>query len=142
MFTNTKNVRSEISGKPATVSYGLVSPAVFGKTSLSLTENRVIESTKRIIASRYCEIILSEVESVEICEGGYPLLLILGFVTLSLMGLGLIFFVLYFLIKCKYLIIRSQGNAQVVCISGTGSMERAREFMIDVLRCAEDAKQK
>lgn len=142
MFTNNQNVRSEISGKPATVSYGLVAPASFGKTSLSLTDNRVIESTKRIIASRYCEIILSEVESVEICEGGYPLLLVLGFITIYIFGLGIIFFVLYFLIKCKYLIVRSQGNAQVVCISGTGSMERAREFMIDVLRYAEEAKQK
>ena len=141
MFTNTKNVRSEISGKPAAVSYGIVAPATFGKTSLSLTDNRVIESTKRIIASRYCEIILSEVESVEINEGGYPALLALGFLTIGF-GVGLIFLVMYFLIKCKYLIVRSHGNVQVVCISGTGSMERAREFMIDVLRYAEEAKQK
>ena len=141
MFTSTQKVRSEISGKPATVSYGLVAPAFFGKTSLTLTDNRIIESTKRIVATRYCEIILSEVESAEISEGGYPILLVLGFVTISV-GVGIIFFVMYFLIKCKYLIVRSHGNTQVVCISGTGSMERAREFMIDVLRYAEEAKQK
>ena len=43
----------------------------------------------------------------------YLLFLALGFLTIGF-GVGLIFLVMYFLIKCKYLIVRSHGNVQVV----------------------------
>jgi hypothetical protein len=130
----------EISGKPAISNYGFIAPGFFGRTKLTLSENRVIEDTKRIVASRKCEFILSEVDSVEISEDGNPILLSLGFFTLFFYGIGIIFFVLYFIFKYQYLIIRSGANVQVMSIPNSSTMEKAKAFMDKVLATAESAK--
>ena len=130
----------EISGKPATSSYGFVTPSFFGRTKLTLTQNRVIEDTKQIVATRKCESILSGIDSVEIAEGGNPLLLVLGFMTIAIYGLGFIFFVLYFFLKHQYIVIRSGSNVQVMAISGSVNMDKARVFMDTVLTAAQNAK--
>jgi hypothetical protein len=131
----------EISGKPAMSSYGFVAPSFFGRTKLTLTENRVIEDTKRIVATRKCESILSEIDSVEIAEDGNPLLLFLGFMTLAFYGLGILFFVLYFFLKHQYIIVRSGSNVQVMAISGGINMDKANVFMDTVLSAAHSAKE-
>jgi hypothetical protein len=136
------NVLLEISGKAANSYYTFLAPALLGKTTLQLCETRIIERTRKMIATRYCEVILSEVDSVEIVEDGISWLLVLGFFTLFLYGLGIIFFILYFFFKYKYLIIRSGSNAQVLCISGASNMERAKTFMEEVLYRSEQAKPK
>jgi hypothetical protein len=131
----------EISGKPAMSSYGFVAPSFFGRTKLTLTENRVIEDTKRIVATRRCESILSEIDSIEIAEDGNPLLLVMGFMTLALYGLGILFFVLYFFLKYQYIIVRSGSNVQVMAISGSINMDKAKVFMDTVLSAAHSAKE-
>jgi hypothetical protein len=130
----------EISGKPAISNYGFIAPAFFGRTKLAITESRVIEETKRIVASRKCEFILSDIDSVEIAEDGNPLLLTLGFMTLFFYGIGIIFFVLYFIFKYQYLIIRSGVNAQVMAIPNSSTMEKAKIFMEKVLSSAQHTK--
>ncbi len=127
----------EVSGKAATSYYGFLAPTLFGKTTLQLTDSRIIERTRKTIHSRYCEVPLSKVDSVEIAEDGMSWLLVLGFFTLALYGLGLVFFLLYFFVKYKYLIVRSGSNVQVLCIQGGPGMERAREFMAAVLQQTE-----
>jgi hypothetical protein len=139
MYNSSQPVM-EISGKPAISSYGFIAPAFFGRTRIALTENRVIEDTKRIVASRKCEFLLSEIDSVEITEDGNPLLLTLGFMTLFLYGIGIIFFVLYFIFKYQYLIIHSGVNAQVMAIPNSSTMEKAKLFMEKVLASAQSAK--
>jgi hypothetical protein len=131
----------EISGKPAVSTSGFVTPSFFGRTKLSLTENRVIEDTTRIIATRRCESILSEIDSVEIAEGGNPIWLFFGFMTLPLYGLGFLFFVLFFFLKCQYIIVRSGSNVQVMAISGGINMDKANVFMDTVLSAANSAKE-
>lgn len=135
-----QNILLEISGKAANSYYGFLAPALFGKTTLQLCETRIIERTRKIVATRYCEVILSEVDSAEIVEDGVSWLLVIGFLTLAIYGLGIIFFILYFFFKYKYLIIRSGSNAQVLCISGSGGMERAKTFMTEVLRLSEQVR--
>jgi hypothetical protein len=130
----------EINGKPAISSYGFIAPAFFGKTKLALTETRLVEETRRIVATRRCEVILSEVDSIEISEDGNPFLLTLGFMTLFFYGLGIIFFVLYFVMKYQYLIIRSGSNVQAMAISNSVTMEKAKAFMEKALTCAQAAK--
>ncbi len=132
----------EIYGKPAISSYGFIAPAFFGKTKLALTETRLIEETRRIVATRKCEVILSEVDSIEIAEDGNPFLLTLGFMTLFFYGIGIIFFVLYFVMKYQYLIVRSGSNIQVMAITSSMTMEKAKAFMEKALACAQAAKPK
>lgn len=139
-MNTSQKVLLEVNGRAANSYYGL-SPALFGKTTLQLCETRVVERTRKIVASRDCQVILSQVDSVEIVEDGISWLIFLGILTLFL-GIGIIFLILYFFFKYKYLIISSGSNTQVLCISGANSMERAKVFMAEVLKRAEQAKLK
>lgn len=134
-----QTVLQEVTGGAAFSNVGVLTPAMFGNTTLQLTHNRVIERTKRIISRRYCEIQLHRVDSAEIVEEGVIALLILGFPLLALFFVGIIFIILYFFIKNKYLIIRSDSNA-VVMVIRSGKTEQARAFMEQVLKAAEVAQ--
>ncbi|OUC15233.1 MAG: hypothetical protein B0A82_07725 [Alkalinema sp. CACIAM 70d] len=139
-MNSSQTILLEISGQAANNYYNFLSPAFMGKTTLQLSETRLIERTRKMVASRYCEVLLSEVDSAEITEDGISWLLVLGIVTLWVFGIGLIFIVLYFIFKYKYLIIRSGSNIQVVCIANATAMERAKTFMAEVLSKSEKAK--
>lgn len=141
-MNSNKQILLEISGQAAHSYYGMLSPALFGKTTLQLCETRVIERTRKVVATRYCEVLLSEVDSVEIAEEAISWLLIVGLLTIFIYGLGFILIAIYFFFKYKYLIIHSGSNAQVLCISGDANMEKAKVFMEDVLKRAEQAKPK
>lgn len=138
-MNNSYKVLLEISGQAANSYYNFLSPALFGRTTFQLCESRIVERTRKVVATRYCEVILSEVDSAEIVEDGVSWLLFLGIFTLFF-GVGIIFIVLYFFLKYKYLIIRSGSNAQVLCIAGSNGMEKAKTFMAEVLKRAEEAK--
>ncbi|MCG9885863.1 MAG: hypothetical protein MH825_09875 [Cyanobacteria bacterium] len=140
-MSNSRNAVLEITGKAANSYYSFLSPALIGTTTLQVRKGRVVERTRKIIATRNCEILLSEIDSVEIIEDGISWLLVLGIFTVFLYGLGIIFWILYFFLKYQYLIIHSGGNAQVLCISGAGGMERAKTFMEEVLRRSEQTRQ-
>jgi hypothetical protein len=127
-----------ISGKAATAFGGGIVRASFGRTTLVLQTNRVIETTRRPIAARDCELLLSEVESAEIITKSNPVWLVLGFLTFALYGLGLIFFVLFFVLKHRFLIVHSRGNA--VFVSFDGDDGPYRQFMEAVLTEAERAR--
>jgi len=129
---------ASVQGKPASAALGTVVPSMFGRTTLYLLKDRVVENTKRIVAGRDSELLLSEVDSAEITFKGNPLWIVLGFVTIALYGLGIIFFIIYFFAKHKFLIIHSKSNAQVVCIKGDDSNHR--EFMKAVLGTAVQVK--
>lgn len=139
---SSQSSSTELVGKAANAYYGFLSPALFGKTSFQISDNRITEKTKKIVASRYCQVLLSEVDSVEIVEDGVSWLLVLGLSLLLLYGIGIIFLILYFFFKYKYLIIRSGSNTQVLCITGTGGMDRAKAFMSEVLMRSERLKAK
>ena len=142
-MTRSRSIMQEITGKAANNNYGILSPASLGgTTTLQLYENRLVENTKKLIATRHCEVILTEIDSVEIAEEGISWILVLGIMTLFLYGLGIIFIILYFIMKYKYLIVRSGSNAQVLCIANNANMEKARSFMYAVLAQAEREKRK
>jgi hypothetical protein len=138
---NSTAVIASFTGKPAVSNYGFLAPAFFGNTTLSLTHNRVIERTQKIIASRNCEVPITRIDSVEITEDGNPLLLVLGFTTIWF-GIGILFFALYFIMKYKFLVIRSGSNVQVVVIPGFGSepINQAKTFMDSVLNTMEQSE--
>lgn len=120
---------AQFTGGAVNNAYGILSPVGFGRTTtLILTEDRVIEITKKFIASRYCEIRVSRIDSVEITEQGISWLLILGFMTIALYGIGLIFIILYFFIKQKYLLIYSGSNMIAVQIQKKMDKAIASDF--------------
>jgi hypothetical protein len=133
---NRENAILELTGKPGNSNYGVIAPSFWGRTKLQLQPTRLVESTQKIIARRNCTVLLTQIDSVEIVEEGNPLWLVLGFLTISIL-IGVIFFVLYFVIKHKYLAIRSGSNFQLVMIDST-NQERAEQFMNAVLKRAEE----
>ena len=137
MNQNSHTVTS-VEGKPAATTFNNVSAGLFGKTKLFLTSSRVVETTRRIISRRYSELLLSEIDSAEITTGGNPLWILLGILTLGFYGAGIIFFIVYFLSKQQFLIIRSKGNAQILAMEG--DEEHYRQFMFYILKAAEEVK--
>jgi hypothetical protein len=125
----------ELTGKPGIASYGAVVPGSFGRTTLQLQPTRIVEKTKKLIATRDCTVLLTQIDSVEIVEEGNPLWLVLGLFTIMFL-IGIIFFVLYFILKHKYLLVRSGSNVQLVMLNSQNEAN-AEEFMQAVLKAAE-----
>jgi hypothetical protein len=132
---NREDAIVELTGSPGVYSYGMIVPGFWGRTTLQLQPTRLVEKTQKIIARRHCAVLLTQIDSVEIIEEGNPLLLTLGILTVSLM-IGFIFIILYFVIKNKYLAVRSGSNVQLVMLNST-NIERAQQFMNAVLKQAE-----
>ncbi|HEV3143323.1 MAG TPA: hypothetical protein VGZ47_05490, partial [Gemmataceae bacterium] len=125
-------------GKPVSSWATAMVPATFGKTTLQLLETRVIERTRRPIVQRDCGMLLSEVDSGEIVTHGNALLIALAIPTFFLFGLGILFFILYFFMKHRFLVIRSQSNAVLVALKG--DVGPYQQFLDAVLSAAEAAK--
>ncbi len=125
----------ELTGKPGVANYGTVVPGFFGRTTLQIQPTRLVEKTQKLIARRHSTVLLTQVDSVDIVEEGNPLLLILGFVTLTFF-VGIIFFILYFIFKHKYLVVRSGSNVQLVMLNSLNEAN-AEAFMNAVLKQAE-----
>jgi hypothetical protein len=133
---NRENAILELTGKSGNSNYGVVAPSLWGRTKLHLQPTRLVESTQKIIARRNCTVLLTQIDSVEIVEEGNPLWLALGFLTISFL-VGIIFFVLYFVIKHKYLVIRSGSNFQLVMLDSSNE-SKAEQFINAVLKRAEE----
>jgi len=107
-----------ISGKRAYTKLGGLTPSMFGRTTLELHKDRVVEVTKGPIYARDCHVSIAEIDSAEVVTCGNQLYLIAGIVTLGFFGLGLLFLLLYFFMKHKFLVIHSASNALAVVIKG------------------------
>ncbi len=131
---------AEVEGPRAIAKFGTLAPAFLGSTIIQLHEDRVIEYTTGPIAARECHLLATEIDSVEILTTGNPLWLLLGVLMLPVYGLGLIFLVLFFFIKHRFLAIRSAGN--VVAVGLRGDEEPYRKFMFNVSKIANHYKTK
>jgi hypothetical protein len=144
-MADRENSIMELTGKPGVGSYGAIIPGLFGRTTLRLQPTRIVEQTQKIIARRNCVVLLAQVDSVEIVEAGNPFWSALGFVTLvylvRLLGvfailISILFFVLYFIFKHKYLVVRSGSNIQLVMLNSQNGAN-AEQFVQAVLKAAE-----
>lgn len=127
-----------VKGKPAVAWHGTVTSSAFGTTTLQLFERRVVETTKIIVSSRDSEILLTELVSVDMTTKGNPLLIVLCVLTLWLFGFGLLFLILYFFVKHRFLIIHSKSKVQAVAVRGDET--QYQHFMAVVLSAAEQQK--
>ncbi len=128
-----------ISGNPVNGYNGFFYPTMFGTAELTLGKTRLVEETKKLFSSRYAEFRLREIESAEILTHRNSAYLMLGILTLGLFGFGLLFFIAYFLVKCKLLMIYTHSRVSVIGIKGDDSAYY--EFIDQVLTAAEQADQ-
>ena len=106
-----------ITGRPATLTVGgWLVPSWSGRTTLQIKGARVVEDTRRFLTQRHRELIIGEVDSAEIAYQGSPTLLILGVFTFPLLGFGLLFILLHFFIRERYLIIRTRSSSVAMMI--------------------------
>jgi hypothetical protein len=128
-----------ITGRPATLTVGgWLVPSWSGRTTLQIRGGRVVESTRRTLSERHRELIIGEVDSAEIAYQGSPTLLLVGIATFWMLGLGLIFILLHFVIRERYLIIRTRSSSVALMIRGDDAPHR--QFMNVVLQQAAQTK--
>lgn len=124
-------ILAEVKGKGAVVTpWHGYQESMFGSGRLILTPTRVIERTKLIVTERNTTIPLDQVHGVSIVTMGNPLLMVLGIATLVI-GVGLLFLILYFFMKKRYLVIASANMVEVVAIKG--KLNDYEDFARDVL---------
>lgn len=107
-----------VSGRPAVIRFGLLFPSIVGTTRLWLASDRIIEETRGPLSRRHTELRLEHIESVELGTARFPLLFLVGILTLAAQGLGLAVLVLWFLIRVRYLTVRSSGAVVAVRMKG------------------------
>jgi hypothetical protein len=127
-----------VKGKRAYAKLGGLTPAMFGSTVFEMHKDRVIEITRGPVLARDCHVSIAEVDSAEVVTCGNPLFLVLGFLTLALFGLGLLFFVLYFVLKHKFLVLHSSSNIMAMAIKGDPS--QFHEFKSNVIKLTNHYK--
>lgn len=106
-------------------------PSPFATGTLSLTPERVIETSQRLIGRRRVELLLPRVESAALVSHGHAGLLLAGFLLLWLYGFGLIFLLAYMLWRPTYLVIR--GSNTTLAIMVRGSRQPYEQFLNAVL---------
>lgn len=131
---------ASVKGKRAYAKLGGLTPAMFGSTVLELHKDRVVELTKGPILSRDCHVSIFEIDSAEIVACGNQLYLVLGLATLPFFGLGLIFILLYFLMKHKFLVIHSSSN--VLALNIRGDDTEFHEFKSNAIKLTNHYKLK
>ncbi len=108
---SNQSVIGEVSGKRVHVMYGggLVSQ-LFGSTTFTLYEDRLVEDSKGVVLKDHTQVPIDAITGVNICTHGNPLLLVIGFATLPVFGLGILFLILYFFMCKNFLVVSSEGH--------------------------------
>lgn len=128
----------QVSGKRVQVMYGggLV-PQMFGKTTFTLYPDRLVEDTTGVVLKDHTQVPLNAINGVNICTHGNPILLILGFATLWVFGLGLIFLILYYFIRKNFLVVISEGHIYALQRKGAdGKYTDFAETLMDLVIAA------
>ena len=107
-----------VTGRPAVARLGMLFPAVVGTTRLWLESDRIVEETRGPLSRRHTEVRIADVESVQITTSRFPLLFLIGVLTLALQGFGLLVLILWLLVRVRCLAVRSSGTAVVIRMKG------------------------
>lgn len=128
------SIITEITGKPAnSVAFAWAVASFFWSSTLRLYSDRIVWDSKRIISWNNVIIPLRKVDSVEIITKWNAIWLLLWIITLPLMWLGIIFIVMYFSLKERFLIMISWNNIQAVAVRSSYDIKAFNEFMEKVV---------
>ncbi|NJM47723.1 MAG: hypothetical protein HC860_17445 [Alkalinema sp. RU_4_3] len=152
MITSNTASIVEMTGTPVTFKYGVLYRGL-GKTSIALKPKHLVEQTQNRclgmwFGSRHCEIALHQIDSVEIVEQGNQLFLILAGI-LGVASAGIPLFILgtmlclmlYFLLRNRFLVVRSSTNAIGILIDGDLDMDRAKLFMQEIIQIGDHPRE-
>jgi len=101
-----------ISGKPATLYAGHIVPSFWGECELHHTEDGIIHSINEGTSLTYIHD--SQIDSIECSLRRNPFWMILGLSTIGLLGIGIIFIVMYFFMLNRCVLIYSAGNCLAI----------------------------
>jgi hypothetical protein len=125
------DVLAEVSGASVTILWHGYQWSYWGSARMMMTATRVIERTKFFVSERQTAVPLSQVTGVTMLKTPNPILLVLGFITLPLLGLGLIFLILALFQKHTYLVVTAPNC--VLVIGCKGKIQNYEDFMLDIL---------
>lgn len=131
---------NEVSGKRVMVSFGgVLTPQLFGRTTFTLENDRLVERSSGVVAREKCQIPLAMISAMAMSTRGNPVFLVFGILTLPLFGLGLLFIVLYFLLPRHFLVTHS--NNYITALNCRGDLQPYHDFADAVTRAAIEAQE-
>ena len=127
-------ILAEITWKPAnSIAFAGAVASFIWYSTLRLYEDKIVWDSKRIISWNNVIIPLRKVDSVEVITKWNAVWLFLGIITLPLFGLGIIFLILYFIMKERFLIMVSWNNVQAIAVRSSYDIKAFNEFMDKVV---------
>jgi hypothetical protein len=136
---NREQILEEVAGKAVQIHWGSYTQAFFGSGRLQLMPNRVVETTYFIISERHREILLTDIQAVDYLVTGNPWFLFFGILLLPCL-VGIVFLVLYFIVKYRYLVVHCASCSQAIGIQG--NMDPYLDFRDAVLHEVGRAKRR
>jgi hypothetical protein len=102
--------KKELTGKPGNVWNGVVVPGG-GKTAFAIEDDLLIAKTVTTFGLERKTIYtkLSDIGSIELCQGRLWWLIVLGISTLAFFFVGLIFIILFFFLKQKWITVHCRS---------------------------------
>ncbi|WP_099069280.1 hypothetical protein [Nostoc linckia] len=137
MRSNSLQSNIEISGKPGLIWGNIIVPTA-GRAKIRIKiVGDLLQSNidsgygleKKDIQTR-----IQDIKSIEISSGPLAWLLVLGITTLFLYGLGIIFIILYFFIKQRWLIIYTSTLSIIVFYNKPEDVEQFRSTVLALAR--------
>ncbi len=129
--STSSSLIASVSGKRVIAKWGTLTPSFFGSTTLELHQDRVVEYTDGLVASRECHAGIAGIDSAELNSAGNPIFLVLGIATLAIFGLGILFLILYFVFRHRYLVICSNFNVMALALKG--DEQQYKNFLFAVM---------
>jgi len=108
-------------------STSLLAGAGFSKTSLVLTD-RTLSGVGKTYTAKSKGVVsfaanLKDISSLGIEYASHWILILLGILTLPLFGLGLLFIILYFVSKERYIVVNVQGALYALSLRGISNQD-------------------
>jgi hypothetical protein len=128
---------TEIKGKPGIIWGNLVVPTgIRSRIAIKLTGD-LLQSNVRLafgLENKEIKTRVQDISSIEVAEGRLWWLLWIGIATLSLYLIGVIFIILFFVVKQRWLIIYTQSVKLVVFHKRVESVEQFRDAVFAAIQ--------
>lgn len=136
-ITSRNQANAEINGRPGVIWGNLIVPASGrSKIKIKIVGDHLQTNVDLAYGLEKKEIItpIQEVKSIEIAQGRLWWLLILGLLTLFVYFIGVIFIVLFFLIKQRWIIIYTSSVHLILFYKNSESIEQFRTTVLSIKR--------
>lgn len=137
MNSRSSHVNAEINGRPGVVWGNIIVPANGNsKIKIKIVRDLLQTNVKLAYGLEKKDILtpISDVSSIEIVEGRLWWLLWLGITTLFMYLIGIIFIILFFVIKQRWIIFHTESMSLILFYKKSESVEEFRQTVLAVQR--------